>query len=432
MKEARACVLVTTAVLFLAGAASAATIHVSKAKGNNQNQGSAQSPVQEIDRAIAIAASGDEIRIAGGTYSGTFGIGCLESDKPVRLRGSFDESFSTQDLVAHPTVFQPDNASGGKARKAFLKFTRGVEGTLVEGIVFDMGMRNAYSPTEGQVPGLDTGRLLRSTERPATGNSTVEEPIIQIASAAAGGSVTIQNCVFVNGAEFALQAGHRSGAFRVLNNVFVANRMAAIEIYGTCPSTGGPGTMASCGTVEIASNTILFTWSRLKDFRDMGYGVRVMTKCEYSIHHNLIGGSVLAAIDHTRFNKNEWLRIDDNVFFVNKQADLEFSPMSNSKLNLFVSQFGDLTIASAKGNRSEIPKGLTLNKAYLEAFLAARYSETVDFNPDSPANLWREVMGMNKQGKITSQASMFMNRYPWQETLKLFGAVTGVGAQKPR
>jgi hypothetical protein len=205
--------------------------------------------------------------------------------------------------------------------------------------------------------------------------------------------------------------------------------MAAIEIFGTCASTGGPKTMANCGQVEIAYNTILFSWSRLKDMLDMGYGIRVMTKCEYNIHHNIIGGSVLAGIDNTRFNKDEWLTIEDNIFFVNKKADLEYSPASNTKLNIMVDQFGDLPFASVKNNRQEIPSKLPINPDYLEGFLGASYSEQVDFNPDSPANMWREAMGLNKQGKIASQVSMFMNRYPWRDTLRLFGAMEGAGAQ---
>ena len=50
--------------------------------------------------------------------------------------------------------------------------------------------------------------------------------------------------------------------------------------------------MSRCSEVEIAHNTILFSWSRTKDFKDMGYGVRIMTKASYNIHHNLIGTSV--------------------------------------------------------------------------------------------------------------------------------------------
>ncbi len=409
----------------LAGAA----VYVSQTKGSNQNPGTRESPVKEIDTAITMARDGDEIFIAGGIYMGTFGIGYMESDRPLKLYGSYDETFTSRSIVDTPTVFQPDNAAGGKARKAFLKLTKVVAGTVIDGIVFDMGQRNAYSSNDGIVKGLDTGRLLRSTERPASGNSTAEEPILQVVSAAQGGDVTIRNCVFVNGASFAIQAGHREGVFRILNNVFVGNRMAAIEVFGTCASRGGPGDMARCGMVEIAHNTILFSWSRQKDMLDMGYGVRVMTKCEYHIHHNVIGGSVLAGIDHTRFNRDEWLKVDDNIFFVNKKGDLDYSPASNTKLSIQVEEFGDLRFASAKGNRREIPARLPIDPAYLEGFLAASYSEQVDFDPDSPANLWREAMGLNKQGKIASQVTMFMNRYPWRDTLRLFGAIQGYGAQ---
>jgi len=405
-------------------------IYVSKTTGDNKNKGTKESPVKEIDKAIEISAPGGTIYIAEGTYMGTFGIGYLETNKAVKIYGSYDQAFSKQDIVQHPTVFQPDNESGGKSRKAFLKFTKDVDGTVVDGILFDMGMRNAYSPKEGLVEGLETGRLLSPTERPATGNSTVDEPIIQFVSACAGGNVTIQNCVFLNGASFGLQAGHRSGTFKVLNNVFIANRMAAIEIYGTCASTGGPNTMALCGDVEIANNTILFTWSRLKDLNDMGYGIRIMTKCNYNIHHNIIGGSVLAGVDNSRFNKNEWLKIDNNIFFVNKKADLYYAKASNTSLNLKVSDFGDLEFASANGNKNEIPKSIKVNKIYLEAFLNTSYTEQLDYDANSPANVWRETMGLNKQGKMISKVTMFMNRYPIAEAAILFGAVSGFGAQK--
>jgi len=406
-----------------------ADIYVSVARGNNQNDGSRGNPVKEIDRAIMLAKPGESVRIAGGRYQGTFGIGYLESDKPLQLMGSFDEDFKTRSITDTPTLFQPDNAAGGKARKAMLRFTRVVDGTRIDGIVFDMGMRNAYSLNDGLAEGLETGRILRSTERPTTGNSTVEEPVIQVASAAQGGNLTIQNCIFVNGASFAVQGGIRNGNFRIINNVFVSNRMAAVEIFGTCAGRGGPGKSVNCGNVEIAYNTILFTWSRLKDMRDMGYAIRVMTKCAYHIHHNLIGGSIRAGIDHTRFNPGEWLRVEDNVFFANKQADLEYSPASNTRLYIRVDQFGDLDFASVKGNRGGIPGKMPINAKYLDAFLSASYSEQVDFTPDSPANQWRDLMGLNKQGKISSRTSMFMNRYPWRDTLNLFGAVKGVGAR---
>ena len=36
---------------------------------------------------------------------------------------------------------------------------------------------------------------------------------------------------------------------------------------------------------------------------------------------------------------------------------------------------------------------------------------------------------MPQQGKMNSSASMFMNKYPWKETLLLFGANSEAGAQ---
>jgi hypothetical protein len=406
------------------------TLYVSITNGSNSNDGSKASPLKNIDKAIKMSVPGDVINVAGGRYMGTLKIGFLETDKPVKLYGSWDEGFTIQDIAAHPAVFQPDNESARTSRKALMKFTKDVAGTVIDHMVFDAGERNAYSTNDGIVEGVEGGRLLLPTEKPATGNSTVGEPLLQFVSATTGGDVTVQNCVFVNGPSFALQAGHRSGKFTVKNNVFVANKMAAIEIFGTCASTGGPNTLSLCGEVEIANNTILFTWSRLKDFLDMGYGVRIMTKCDYNIHNNIIGGSILSAIDHTRFNKNEWVKVDNNIFFVNKDKDMHYSPASNTRLRIDAGEFGDLDIASAKGNKNEIPKGLQVNKAYLEGYLSARYSEQVDYNPNSPANQWREIMGMNKQGTIKSKVSMFANKYPWKDALGLFGNVSGYGAQK--
>lgn len=414
-----------------AGQTSGQTYYVSMENGHNRNDGSKSSPFKNIDKAINEAEPGSKIKIAGGVYSGTFNIGFFESDKPLKLYGSFDESFSKQDIAAHPTLLQPDNESAKSSRKALMKFTRDVDGTVIDHIVFDSGERNAYSDNDGVVEGVEGGRLLLPTERPSTGNSTVGEPLLQFVSATTGGDVTIQNCVFMNGASFALQAGHRSGTFTVKNNVFVANKMAAIEIYGTCAQTGGPGVMTSCGDVEIAYNTILFSWSRTKDFLDMGYGVRIMTRAGYNIHNNIIGASILAAIDHTRFNNDDWINVNNNIFFVNKDKDLHYSPASNTRLRIDAGDFEDLEFASASGNSNEIPEGLKVCTAYLEGYLNARYSEEVDFDRNSPANQWRAALGMNMQGTISSEVSMFGNKYPWKEALKLFGNVNGFGAQRP-
>lgn len=404
-------------------------IYVSAKNGDNKNPGTKEQPVKNIDKALKMVSDGDTVAVAEGVYSGTFGIGYLESTKAVKLYGSFSSDFTKRDITKFTTLFQPDNAAGGKARKALLSFKGKVDGVVVDGFVFDMGERNSYSPNEGKPDGVASGMLLLPPQKAGSQNPTVTEACISIPSAAPAGNVTISNNLFTNCANFGIQAGHRGGKFTVTNNVFVANRMAAVEIYGTCSNKGGPKDLTLCGEAEIANNTVLFTWSRLKDFQDMGYGIRVMTKLDYNIHNNLLGANIMAGVDHSRFNKNEWVKMDNNMFFVNKQADLEYSPASNTSLNLVANQFGDLEIASAAGNKNEIPKGLAIDKKYLEGFLGARYSEKQDYNPNSSANVLREVMGMNKQGKLITKVSMFGNKYPWKEALKLFGAVKSEGAQ---
>jgi hypothetical protein len=122
--------------------------------------------------------------------------------------------------------------------------------------------------------------------------------------------------------------------------------------------------------------------------------------------------------------------MDSNTFFANKEEDLNYSPASNTMLKLFTSDFGDLVFASASGNKTDIPKGLPVDKAYLEGMLSARYSEQLDYNPDSPANLLREAVGLNKQGKMKTSVGMFANKYSWKKALELFGSVKNTGAQE--
>lgn len=421
-------------ILSLSAPALAGDLYVSSGRGENGNAGTKEQPLKDIDIAAGKAAAGDTIHIAGGVYFGVRGKGYIELSQPVTLLGGYSDDFSRRDPLGNPTLIQPTNESAGKSRKPLMLLTKSKPGELlkIDGIIFDMGQRNAYDPTEGKPEGVDSGRLLQPTENSKGQKPTVTEPCLSIQNSAAAGDVLIQNSLFVNCANFAIQAAHKQGSFKVLNNVFVANRMAAIEVFGTGGRKGPKGPIEKDGDVEVAQNTILFTWSRLKDLSDMGYGVRVMTNLSYNIRRNIIGGSVFTGVDHTRFNKNEWVKIDENVFFANKQADLMFSEPGNVQLErVKVKDFGDLGIASAKGNKEVFPK-LPIEKAYLEGFLGASYTEKADYDPSSSANRWREAMGLNKQGKLTTSVSMFGNRYPWREALKLFGAAAGVGAQRVR
>ncbi len=394
-------------------------------------EGTKEKPMKNIEKAVKKAEPGDVIAVAGGTYSGVRGCGYVIFDKSLKLYGSFSEDWEKRDVIGHPSVFQPLNQES--QRKAFFKFTNKIkdsEDIVVDGFVFDMGERNSYHDTEGKPEGCETGMLLLPPAKKKTDKATTTEQCIQFESMTNGRNISIKNCVFVNGAKFAIQGGHKKGDFKILNNVFVSNRMAAIEIFGIGGKKGPSGPTEKDGDVEVAYNTILFSWSRLKDFQDMGYGCRVMTKLSYNIHHNIIGGNIMAGIDNSRFNLDEWLKLDNNLFFVNKGGDLEYSAASNTKELINADEFEDLDFASVEGNKNEIPKSLPIDKAYLEGFLSARYSEEADFDRNSPANAWRQAMGMNMQGKLTTKVSMYANKYPWKKTLDLFGAIKDLGAQK--
>lgn len=440
LHSAKITLIALVALLLGSAAANAGELYVAKDRGDNQNPGTREAPFKNLEAALKAAKPGDKICVAQGNYVGLRDKGYLQAPQPVELLGGYAPDFSIRDIVKYPTMVAPNNESAASGRKPLLSILNVPAGSqfILDGFIFDRGGQNAYSPKDGLIEGLG-GRILAETERPAAGNSTVHEPLVCFTNkvnAKVEGELIIRNCVFLNG-HFGIQGGFKKGTVKVLNNVFVANKMAAIEIFGIGGKKGPKGPIAKDGHVEIAGNTILFTWSRLKDFADMGYGIRIMTMVSYDIHDNLIGCSVLTGIDHTRGNLNEWVKIDNNIIFMNKQAPLLYVEPGTSAAGKMervkIADVGaDLGLASCKNNTETLGEPLPLNKIYFENYLNARYREVEDYDPNSPANILREVHGLNKQGKLITQVSMFANRYPMEDALKLFGAKAGVGAQLPQ
>lgn len=431
-----ACAMVAISVVCV----QAKDLYVAKEKGDNRNAGSREAPFKNLETALKVAQAGDRILVARGNYTGLRDKGYLEVPQPVELLGGYSPDFATRDIVRYQTTIIPTRESGESGRKPLLSILNVPAGStfILDGFIFDRGEQNAYSPKESVIEGLG-GRILRATERPPTGPSTVEEPLVCFTNkvnAKVEGDLIIRNCLFLNG-HFAIQGGFKKGNVRILNNGFVANKMAAVEVFGLGGKKGPKGPIEKDGHVEIAYNTILFTWSRLKDFADMGHGVRIMTMASYDIHDNVIGCNIFTGIEHTRGNPNKWVKIDNNLIYMNKQAPfLYVEPGKSAAGKMERVKIGDMNedlgLASCNGNTDKITSKLPLNKLYFENFLNARYSETEDFNPDSPANVMREVMGLPKQGRLTTKVSMFANKYPLKDALNLFGALPSVGLQKPR
>ena len=60
------------------------------------------------------------------------------------------------------------------------------------------------------------------------------------------------------------------------------------------------------------------------------------------------------------------------------------------------------------GNENKMVK-MSVDSSYLSGFLAARYSEKTDYDPNSQANQMRALFGLNKQGTIDSKVTMYGN-----------------------
>lgn len=427
--------LVKSAALLMAATMAtssfAADLYVSKS-GKNKNAGTKDAPLKAIWKAISLAQPGDVIHVAEGNYNGEMNKGWILLDKPVSLIGGYSSDFAERDVVAHKTMFQPTNEMNSTKGQGILhlKYDGESSNVVIDGFIFDQAEANSYHPVNGQPEGVSTGMWL---EPPSKGNTT--NPSLNnysLYGENSDGTITIRNCVFTNAGNIALNMNHRSGKINLHNNVFVANRIQAANV--NCKSA-----QAGC-EVDFANNTVLFTWTRTKTFEDMGYGVRANSGCVTKIHNNILALNMMSGFDNTKGDaKTKKVYLDNNAFILNKKGDVSVT-VSPSILWLHVADeaFEDLedqpSMESVNGNVSisdpAVFKG-RINMPYLEGFLNATYTEQVSYNENSPANQFRAALGLNKQGSISSKVSMFMNKYPLDDALNLFGAMAGYGAQVP-
>lgn len=420
----------------------AKTWYVSINKGSNRNDGSKLSPLKNIQKAINNGKSGDIIKVAEGNYLGLMKIGYINlKKKAVTIIGGYNDEFSKRDPLRYQTKIQPrpeQNSTSSNKPLLQLDFTNGK--VVLDGIIFDRGWQTAYSihkdeAKRGQPKGVESGRYM---PYPTTGGNHGVKGVVSmlrpiIAGSVQKGNLTIRNCIFINANQFGIQMGVRETKVKIENNLFVNSRMAAVEIYGTSASQA-----PIRSEVEFAYNTVLFDWSRTKSFEDMGYGFRCMTGVHYNIHHNIIGGSCFAAIDKTRSDPREESRrtlIDNNIFFLNKQADLTLPSEGGMFLLIRTDMFDDVeTLTSANGNKTldkqtapELVKAI--DKAYLEGFINTSYSESMQHDPKSAVNTFRQAIGMNQVETVKNNVSMYHNYYPLEKAIKLVGAVKGKGMQ---
>ena len=418
-----------------------ADLYVSQANGKKKGPGTKEEPFKAISDAVKAANPGDTIYMAAGNYSGLLGASEIIIDKPVTIKGGYSDDFATRDLAKYTTRIQPPNDKNDTKKQGLLVLDLPAGAgpdMVIDGLVIDQSFMNSYHDVEGKPEGVETGMWLPG---PAKGSKDKfpSADIYSIYSESKNryeGNITIQNCVISNSGNIGVNLSLFKGNIRIVNNVFIACRMAACNISCSNGQSKAPNFTTTC---EFANNTVLFSWSRTKEMTDMGYGFRCNTGIKSNIHHNIFGLNVYAGIGNDKANppKDTGVTIDDNIFFLNKIADVTVTKSPNI-LNLRVDDdaFEDMVdypgMEDVDGNISlKDPAAFkdAIDDAYLTAFLNATYSEKTDYDENSPANLFRSALGMNKVGTIESKVSMFCNRYPMEKTFKLFGAYKDYGAQ---
>lgn len=423
----------------------AQVIYVSKETGNNRGAGDINKPMKNLQKAIDKAGDNAVILVAQGNYFGTLDAGNIIINKPVKIYGGFSPDFKTRDILKYRTLVQPTAASNGTAKgQGTMQITVGnphnqrndVGEVVIDGLLFNRGNAISYNARgEGRPEGVESPMMQPIGGAGIGGPDLTEKNVLTTETAELyfdnpSANITIRNCAFVNGPNYGVR-GMFKGKATIENNIFVALRMAAVEIPGSSATTNS--------VVNFKNNTVLFIWSRLKDLGDMGYGYRYMTKTDSYLDRNIIGLTTFSGIDRTRIDSpaskeaQRKTTCTNSMFFLNRQADLTI-PGGGMYQRIKVEGFEDVEqLAEVEGNVSlkdpSVFKG-KIDPAYLNGFLNVSYTEKTSYDPNSPQNTFRAAMGMNMVGSMQSKASMFMNRYNFDKALELFGAVEGYGAQK--
>ena len=446
MKKRTKMFFIAVVLMMTAGLVFGADIYVSAETGLavRSADGSKAKPYKDLQAALDKAAALDTIYIAEGNYLGTSDRGFLEMLTPVNLKGGYSKDFSSRDVIKYKTMIQPP-ASVNKTAQGMASLSLGKAafkvpdpGITIDGIIFDRGFSNGYHPTKGKPEGVETGMFVHA---PGSGmNKDAPSDVFSIKkcllyfNTGSTGNVTVQNCVFANSGFYGILGGWQNGKITIRNNVFVANLYAAVEI----PGATGQSKDAYMTQIDFSYNTVLFTWTRVNDLKDMGYGYRYMTGANTDVTNCLIGLNAFAGLDRTRVDTTpadaakRKTGAENNAFFLNRKGDLYIASGGGQMLTIWAKNFEDREELYKYEKNIELSgdklKG-KLNEAYLKGFLSMVYSEKMDYDPNSSANQFRKAYGMNQVATVTTQVDMYGNRYPLEDALKLFGAVQGYGAQ---
>ena len=408
--------------------------YVSK-NGSARGDGSKDSPMKDIQKAIDAASNGDIVRIAEGNYLGTLDRGWIEIKKKyISLEGGWNLDFTERNPTKYITRMQPTKQQEGTIGRGLLMLdvvTDKNANMVIDGIFFDLGLLLNYSPTNsdprnGWPEGCETGRML------PVGQANKQ---IRLIGGNVAGNLIIRNCMFINASYMGIILGHTGGNWEIYNNVFVSNVFASAEIFGRLNAQTG----AHQCKVNFHHNTVLFSWCRTKEMEDMGYGYRFKNGVDHDVHHNIFGCSNLGALDAgwseatLPAEKRKICSAYNNYFFMNKGDLIKAGTSGGAWLYVPANRFDEVEELKEYERNAELPGDSkfkdVIDQAYLKGFANLKIMTNSSYDPNSAANLYREAHGMNKQGVSTTRVSMFANRYNFDKAVLFFGAENGYGAQ---
>lgn len=423
-----------------------ATLYVSRNTGSNKGDGSKSAPFKNLQKALNEAKEGTTILVAEGNYYGLMNSGNLIIKTPVTIMGGYSDDFSKRDILTLRTMVQPTTESNGSQQGRGTIQIRSVVApngyVIIDGLIMDRGNSISYNAAhEGQPEGVDCP-LMNAIGTKGIGGADLNEQGVLTQETnmiyfdgdkgvVNTTNVIIRNCAFINAPNYGI-VGLLKGSLKVENNIFVNVRMATMDVRGADPNV--------MTEIDFKNNTVMFVWSRKKDLETFGYGFRYITGTSCNVENNIFGCACFSALDRTHIDSNkarEAKRVDtavNNVFFLNRQTDLCL-PGGGMFLRVKADDFDDVeALSKVSGNKTvtdpAIFKG-KINAAYLKGFITMQSKQTLSVNYNSVANQFNSALGLNIQGTGKTTATMYANRYPWQEALQLFGAMSGVGAQKP-
>lgn len=416
-------------------------------------------PLRDLQKAIDLAQEGDVILVAEGNYLGNMDRGYIEcgrfgngadDGKFLKFYGGYSLDFSQRDPVKYITKIQPNEKSPRSIGSALFHITarraygdkRPAGEVVVDGFTFDGGEFIQYYKPDVKDPRTGTpnkevltGMLIHPDAQ--AGNCVgISKADWRALHLTVEGKVKVTNCVFVNCRNFGLQGGMGAGHIEVSNNVFVANRYAACEIWGTLPE--GQEDKIS---FDFHHNTVIFSWPITKEFETMGQGFRFMNGIRtINVYNNIFAFNARCGVERCRYaakkdlEKKKQSNLYDNYFMGNK-FDLEICDKS-VPINVPAARIEEAEEIGPKfeGNK-EMPFIESFISAidapYLKGFTELKLTTSESYDANSLANQLNRHLGLNQQGTSTTRVTMFANKYPWEKARKLFGAVKGYGAQMP-